>query len=34
MSYRANVVGGSMKVQPNEGRGVTVTCLFPIPGVE
>lgn len=34
MSYRANVVGGSLKVQPNEGRGVTVTCTFPIPGVE
>jgi signal transduction histidine kinase len=34
MSYRANVVGGSLKVQPNEGRGVTVTCTFPIPGGE
>jgi signal transduction histidine kinase len=34
MSYRADVVGGSVKVRPNEGRGVTVTCTFPIRSVE
>jgi len=30
MNYRADMVGGSLKVQPNEGRGVTVTCMFPL----
>jgi PAS domain S-box-containing protein len=30
MNYRADMVGGSLKVQPNEGRGVTVTCMFPV----
>jgi PAS domain S-box-containing protein len=34
MSYRADMLGGSLKVQPNEGRGITVTCLFPIRNVE
>jgi signal transduction histidine kinase len=34
MSYRADMVGGSLKVQPNQGRGVTVTCTFPIRSVE
>ena len=34
MNYRANMVGGSLKVSPNEGRGITVTCMFPIPSVE
>ena len=34
MNYRADMVGGSLKVQPNEGRGVTVTCVFPIRDVE
>ena len=34
MNYRANVVGGSLKVRPNEDRGITVTCMFPIRGVE
>jgi len=29
MNYRADIVGGALKVQPNEDRGVTVTCLFP-----
>jgi len=29
MNYRANMVGGSLKVSPNESRGITVTCLFP-----
>jgi PAS domain S-box-containing protein len=30
MKYRANMLGGSLSVQPNEERGVTVTCLFPV----
>ena len=30
MNYRADMVGGSLKVQQNEGRGVTITCMFPI----
>ncbi len=34
MNYRADMVGGSLKVQPNESRGITVTCMFPIRGVE
>jgi PAS domain S-box-containing protein len=34
MSYRADLVGGSLKVLPNEGHGVTVTCMFPIRSVE
>jgi len=33
MNYRADMVGGSLKVQPNEGRGITVTCTFPIRSV-
>ncbi len=34
MNYRADMVGGSLKVQPNEDGGITVTCIFPIRGVE
>jgi PAS domain S-box-containing protein len=34
MNYRADMVGGSQKVQPNEDRGVTVTCAFPIRSVD
>lgn len=34
MNYRADMVGGSLKVQPNEGQGITVTCMFPIRGPE
>jgi PAS domain S-box-containing protein len=34
MNYRADMVGGSLKVQPNEGRGITVTCTFPNRSVE
>jgi PAS domain S-box-containing protein len=34
MNYRADMVGGSLKVQPNEGRGVVVTCVFPLRSVE
>ena len=30
MNYRAAMVGGSLKVQHNEGPGVTVTCNFPV----
>jgi PAS domain S-box-containing protein len=34
MNYRADMVGGSVKVQPNEDRGITVTCMFPIRNLE
>jgi PAS domain S-box-containing protein len=34
MNYRADVVGGSLKVQPNPERGITVTCMFPLRGIE
>ncbi|MFY9804502.1 MAG: PAS domain-containing protein [Candidatus Acidiferrales bacterium] len=34
MNYRADMVGGSLKVQPNEGRGITVTCVFPMRSIE
>jgi len=34
MNYRADMVGGSLKVQPNEYRGITVTCVFPIRNLE
>ena len=34
MNYRANMVGGSLKVSPSEDRGITVTCLFPLPSAE
>ncbi len=34
MNYRADMVGGSLKVQPNEDRGITVTCVFPIRRIE
>jgi len=34
MNYRADMVGGSVKVQPNEDGGITVTCVFPIRNVE
>jgi PAS domain S-box-containing protein len=34
MNYRADMVGGSVKVQTNEGHGVAVTCLFPIRSAE
>jgi PAS domain S-box-containing protein len=31
MNYRATMLGGSLKVQANEGeRGVTVNCMFPM----
>jgi PAS domain S-box-containing protein len=34
MNYRADMVGGSLKVQPNQERGITVTCMFPIRVIE
>ena len=34
MDYRADIIGGSLKVQPNQDQGITVTCTFPIRGVE
>ncbi len=34
MNYRADMVGGSLKVQPNQDQGITVTCTFPLRGVE
>lgn len=34
MNYRADMVGGSLRVLPNEGPGVTVTCMFPLRTVE
>ena len=34
MNYRADMVGGSLKVESNPGRGVTVTCLFPLRSAE
>jgi PAS domain S-box-containing protein len=30
MNYRADMIGGSLKVQANADRGITVMCLFPI----
>lgn len=30
MNYRARMIGGSLKVASGEGRGVTITCLFPL----
>jgi PAS domain S-box-containing protein len=34
MNYRADMVGGSLKVEPNEDHGVIVTCMFPIRSAE
>jgi PAS domain S-box-containing protein len=34
MNYRAGMVGGSLKIQPNEDRGIMVTCMFPIRNLE
>ena len=34
MNYRAVMVGGSLKVQPNQICGVTVCCKFPLRNVE
>jgi PAS domain S-box-containing protein len=30
MDYRADMVGGSLKIQANEDHGITVTCTFPV----
>jgi PAS domain S-box-containing protein len=34
MNYRADIIGGSLKVQADEERGVVVTCLFPMRNLE
>jgi two-component system CheB/CheR fusion protein len=34
MNYRADMIGGSLKVEANEGQGVTVTCIFPVRSAE
>jgi PAS domain S-box-containing protein len=34
MNYRADMLGGSLKVQPNQDRGITVTCTFPVRSIE
>jgi PAS domain S-box-containing protein len=34
MNYRAVLVGGSLKLQPNPDRGISVSCAFPIRHVE
>ena len=34
MNYRADIIGGSLKVQPNEERGISVTCMFPVRTLE
>jgi PAS domain S-box-containing protein len=31
MNYRARMIGGSLKVESGGARGVTITCLFPLP---
>jgi len=30
MNYRVRMIGGSLKVDSGETRGVTITCLFPL----
>jgi PAS domain S-box-containing protein len=30
MSYRARMIGGSLKVESGTDRGVTITCIFPL----
>jgi PAS domain S-box-containing protein len=32
MNYRARMIGGSLKVENGELRGVTISCRFPVPG--
>lgn len=34
MDYRADMIGGSLKVQSNDDHGVSVTCIFPIRNLE
>jgi len=34
MNSRAVMVGGSLKVQANQGRGIIVTCKFPLEDVQ
>ncbi|WP_249144528.1 sensor histidine kinase [Bradyrhizobium lablabi] len=31
MGYRARAIGGSLEIAPQPGRGVVVTCAFPLP---
>ena len=31
MNYRARMIGGSLKVESGGIRGITITCLFPLP---
>ena len=31
MSYRARMIGGSLKVESRGAQGVTITCAFPLP---
>lgn len=33
MNHRADMAGGSLKIQPNDGRGITVSCMFPLRGI-
>jgi PAS domain S-box-containing protein len=30
MNYRARIIGGSLRVESSENRGVTITCVFPL----
>jgi PAS domain S-box-containing protein len=34
MDYRADMLGGSLKIQANEDHGVTVSCSFPLRNLE
>jgi signal transduction histidine kinase len=34
MNYRAGMLGGSLKIEAKEGRGLSVTCLFPVRSLE
>jgi signal transduction histidine kinase len=34
MGYRARAIGGSLEVVAQPGRGVVVTCAFPLPASE
>jgi signal transduction histidine kinase len=34
MNYRADMIGGSLRIQPKSGGGTAVTCVFPLKGLE
>jgi signal transduction histidine kinase len=34
MNYRADIIGGSLKVQPSDEHGIAVTCMFPLRNFE